>query len=500
MALDQMPPQQVGATPRLSLQELERVLWDAACELRAPVGTDRCKDYILPLLFFKRLSDVWMAERVEAMAELGADWSPEADLDYHSFNLPDGCLWTDIQEVTHDVGSHLYGMLAQIEQANHRLAGILTDASWANTHNLPESALLGVIRALSGLDLSPSSAPHDVIGRAYEYLLREFAEDSGNHAGEFYTPRDVVRLLVRLVEPHTEETIYDPTCGSGGMLLEAIQEVRDKGEDHRSMRLYGQEVRPDTATIARINMFLHGVDDFEIKKGDTLRDPLFRTGDQLQQFDVVLANPPFSLKNWGHENWAQDRFGRSQGGVPPKGFGDFAFIQHMIASLNEHGRAAVIMNHGVLFRGGQERKIRQWLIEQDLVEAVIDIPRNLFYATTIPNSLFVLRKNKPAERRGRVLFIDATKRVQPGKKINEMFEEDINAIVAAYRAGHDGDGVVVKVVTDAEIKERDWSFAFGQYIPQVLDEEIVDVATAMREWKEASAAAETARNRMLEAL
>lgn len=482
---------------RLTLRQLEAALWDAACELRAPVGTDRCKDYILPILFYKRMSDTYQAEQQQAVAELGPDVSSQAEADYHTFSIPTGCLWADLAKVTTGINLAVSRVLMDIEKANvEQLQGVFSSIQWGNTDNLPENALSGLIRALSALDLSPTSASEDVIGRAYEYLLSKFAADSAKKAGEFYSPRSVVRLLVRIANPHLDDEILDPSCGSGGILLEAIQEVKEAGGDYRPMRLYGQEVRPDTAMIAKINMFLHGMEAFDIRRGDTLRDPLFVDGDQLKKFDIVLANPPFSLKNWGHENWATDKWGRCQGGVPPKGFGDFAFIQHMVASLKDKGRAAIIMNHGVLFRGGQEQKIRQWLVESDILDAVIDAPRELFFATTIPNSIFVFNKDKPQDRRGKVLFIDGTKRFQEGKKINDMSEEDIDAIIAAYQSGVAASDVRCRWVDHAELKENDYSFNFGIYLPSNDVIEKIDMVAAYETWRAAHEVAEKARLKM----
>jgi type I restriction enzyme M protein len=448
------------------------------------------------MLFYKRLSDTWLAEKQTAVSELREAISERAEADYHSFTIPPGCLWTEIRQVAEGINNAVSKALMEIERANPKLSGIFSSIQWGNTDQLPESALIGLIRALSVLDLSPGNASQDVIGRAYEYLLNKFAADAAKKAGEFYTPRDVVRFLVRVTNPHLDEEIMDPTCGSGGMLLEAIQEVRDKGEDHRSMRLYGQEIRPETAVIAKINMFLHGMDMFDIQRGDTLRDPAFIENGKLRQFDVVLSNPPFSLKNWGHEDWATDRWGRCVGGVPPKGYGDYAFVQHIVASLKPDGRAAVVMNHGVLFRGGQEQKIRQWLVEQDLLDAVIDIPRNLFYATTIPNSVFVIRKSKTPDRQGRVLFVDGTRRVQEGKKINDMSEEDINALVETYESGAEADDVRCRLVEHAELKENDYSFNFGVYLPSEDEGERINVGKALMNWRAAHEKAEEARVKM----
>ena len=276
---------------------------------------------------------------------------------------------------------------------------------------------------------------HDMLGQAYEYLLKNFADQSGVKAGEFFTPRQVVKLLVRLLDPQPGESVYDPACGTGGMLVETINTVREDGGDTRTLRLYGQEVNLTTSAIARMNLFLHDIEDFKIARGDTLRQPALRNPDgSLSQFDVVIANPPFSLKNWGHETWSGDP--RAFCGVPPAGYGDWAWIQHMITSMTDRdGRVGVVMPHGALFRSGAEGRIRGCVIEKDLLEAVIGLPEKLFYSTTIPVAILIFRKNKPAERHGRVLFVDGSACFQTGKNQNSFRAGDIDALIAAYAKG-----------------------------------------------------------------
>ncbi len=365
-----------------SQQELESRLWEAANSLRGPVDPADFKAYVFPLLFFKWVSDTWDMEHEQAVADFGDGLGAAEEADYHRFDVPDGCHWNDLRATTTNVGVKLQNILGRLEEANPaKLAGIFGDVAWANKERLPEPALLNLIDTFDGLTLNPEAVPTDLLGAAYEYLLKQFADESGKKAGEFFTPRAVVNLLIHLLDPQPGERIYDPAVGSGGMLVETISAVRDKGGDPRTLRLYGQEVNLTTAAIARMNLYLHAIEDFQVLRGDTLRDPKFRTGSgDIERFDVVVANPPFSLKMWGADTWVSDP--RAVCGIPPASKGDYAWVQHMVASMQEGtGRVGVVMPHGALFRGGVELKIRQCLVEKGLLQAVIGLPPNLFYST-----------------------------------------------------------------------------------------------------------------------
>ncbi|MFN8521130.1 MAG: class I SAM-dependent DNA methyltransferase [Chloroflexota bacterium] len=489
----------------LTQQELETRLWAAANSLRGPVDPADFKAYIFPLLFYKRISDAWDDERAKAVADFGTDIQPEVEADYHRFQLPDGCHWRDLRKVTENVGVALQNILDRIQQANpDTLAQIFGDVAWGNKDKLPEHALLNLIEAFHTLDLAPARVGHDVLGNAYEYLLRQFADESGKKAGEFFTPRSVVRLLTRILDPQPTDSVYDPACGSGGMLVEAANEVIESGGSLRQMRFYGQEVNLTTSAIARMNLYLHEIEDVDIRRGDTLRDPRFLDDrGRLRRFDVVITNPPFSLKNWGADVWAHDPWGRATCGLPPAGNGDFAWIQHMIASMTPGtGRVGVVMPHGVLFRGGAEKAIRECLLQGDFLEAVIGLAPNLFYSTSIPACLLIFRADKPVERRDHVLFIDGSKRFAKGRNQNTLRADDVDVLVEAFRTGTDPDGeggADVRSVLLDEIRSNDWDLNIGRYLRGAA-EDTVDVATALAELRDAQAALREAEARLDERL
>ncbi len=459
------PGVSVAAPAVLTLPVLERRLWDAANALRGPVDPADFKSYVFPMLFWKWVSDSWDYEHVQAVEEYGADLDTEVEADFHRFNLPEGSHWREVTTKTDNLGSRVATALGRIEQANvHSLAGIFGDASWGNKERLPESSLVALIDAFNGLTLDARHVGHDVLGQAYEYLLKNFADESGRKAGEFFTPRQVVRLIVRMLAPQPGESICDPACGSGGMLVETINSVRANGGDTRTLRLHGQEVNLTTAAIAKMNLFLHEIEDFKIVRGDTLRSPGLRNPDgNISQFDVVIANPPFSLSNWGADTWAGDA--RSLCGVPPTKNGDFAWVQHMVASMDEgNGRVGVVMPHGVLFRAGVEAKIRQCLIEQDRLDAVVDLPTNLFYSTSIPACVLIFRAAKSVERRKHVLFVDGSRRFTKRRNQNQMSQSDVDAIALACQSGQETDGeprVNVRLVPFAEIKANAFDLSIG---------------------------------------
>ena len=493
----------VAAGSEATLQHLERRLWDAANALRGPVDPSDFKTYVFPVLFWKWMSDHHAYNHARAVADFGDEdglVDEEIEADYQQFVIPEGCRWEDVVHQPLNLGVRIGEALGRIEQANpDRLANIFGDAAWGNQERLPDSALSGLVQAFDVLQLTPDRVSNDVLGQAYEYLLKQFADVSGKKAGEFFTPREVVHLLVGILDPQEGETIHDPASGSGGMLVETINVVRERGDEHKSLRLYAQEVNLTTSAIARMNLFLHEIKDFSVYRGDTLRNPKHKNTDgSLQQFDVTIANPPFSLQNWGHEVWADDP--RSVSGMPPAKNGDYAWIQHMIATMRpETGRVGVVMPHGVLFRGGAEGKIRKSLIESDLLEAVIGLPAGLFYSTSIPACILVFRATKPEDRKDHVLFVDGSARFTKGKNQNHMTDEDQAMILEAYKTGVDPDGpdgVKLRLVSNSEITDNDYDLNLGRYI-QTAAEETISVGEAWANYLESRGKRVTAEMEMM---
>ena len=355
----------IPACPQpLTLSDLENHLAKAADLLRGAIDQADFKAYIFPLMFFKRISDVYLEEYGLALADSGGDHEFASFAENHRFQMPDGCLWEDVRNRTENVGQALVTAMRGIEKANpDTLYGIFGSAAWTNKLKLPDRTLIDLIEHFSAKPLTNACVSPDVFGQAYEYLIKRFADQSNKKAGEYYTPRSVVRLLVNILDPQEGETVYDPACGTGGMLIEVIEHVKAAGGKPQRLwgKLYGQEKVLTTSGIARMNLLLHGVEDFRIVKDDTLRSPAFFDGDRLAQFDCVIANPPFSLKEWGEEAWSADRWGRNKiGGTPPGGYADWAWVQHMVSSMAKPaGRVAVVLPQGRLFRVRVEPHKRQ---------------------------------------------------------------------------------------------------------------------------------------------
>ncbi|MFI2664182.1 type I restriction-modification system subunit M [Micromonospora carbonacea] len=478
----------LAGTGQLTQRQLESALLSAANALRGPVDPGDYKAYVFPVMFFKWISDNWDYHHAEAVKDFGDNLTDEIEADYHPFAIPDGCHWDDVFETPVNVGSKLATCLQRIQQANPSLAGIFGDVNWANKDRLPESALVALLDTFQGVQLDPDSVTGDMLGAAYEYLLREFAEASGKKAGEFFTPRAVVHLLVKILDPQPGESVADPACGSGGMLVETVMAVRDAGGDPRTLSLHGQEVNLTTAAIAKMNLYLHGLEDFKIVRGDTFREPKLLDGAALQKFDVVIANPPFSLQNWGAETWTKDPYSRVICDVPPAKNGDYAWIQHMVATMTEGtGRVGVVMSNGVLFRGGKEAVIRECLVKRDLLEAVIGLAPNLFYSTAIPVCLLIFRSSKPIDRKGKILFIDASTRIQAGKNQGTLSDDDVNDISTAYRQGSNDNGrhgLGSRMVDIEEVAVNGFDLNIGRYIASEHTSE-VNVEVALAAYREA---------------
>ncbi|ASO05101.1 type I restriction-modification system subunit M [Arenibacter algicola] len=479
---------------KLTLSQLEQYLSKAAWILKGPVDASDFKVYIFPLLFFKRISDVYDEEYRIALEESDGDTEYANLPEFHRFVIPEGCHWKDVRETTSNVGLAIEKALRGIEQANQEfLYGIFGDAQWSNKNKLSDRLLIDLIEHFSQYDLCNSNVDSDLLGNSYEYLIKHFADLTNKKAGEFYTPRSVVHLLGLILDPHEGETIYDPACGTGGMLLECVDHLKDNNEDYRTLKLYGQEKNLTSSSIARMNMFLHGIEDFQIVRGDTLRNPAFFEADGLKTFDCVIANPPFSLKEWGAENWANDPYGRNIAGVPPKGNGDMAWVQHMIKSMNSTGRMTVVLPHGALFRKGAEGKIREALLKQDMLEAVIGLGPNIFYGTQLAACVMVFKQNKEEAKKGKVLFIDASEQVRVGRAQNYLEPEHVNQIYDWFIAYKDVENYV-KVATKEDLVENDYNLNIPLYVEKIIEDNLPSVEEALSDlkvaWKESLEAEE----------
>jgi type I restriction enzyme M protein len=418
----------------MTQQELEKYLWGAAKVLRGTIDAGDYKQYIFPLLFFKRICDVYDEEFEKALAESDGDIEYAAFAEHHHFIVPKEAHWNSVRETTTNVGMAIQKAMREIEKANpNTLFGIFGDASWTNKERLSDATLINLVEHFSQQKLNLSAVADDKLGNAYEYLIKEFADDSGHTAAEFYTNRTVVKLMTMIMDPQPGESVYDPTCGSGGLLLNCALHLRDEGKEYRTLKLYGQEINLITSAIARMNMFMHGIEEFSIVRGDTLAQPAFLENDSLKKFNVILANPPYSIKAWDRKSFENDPYGRNIWGTPPQGCADYAFQQHIQKSLDDkNGRSISLWPHGILFRD-VEADMRRKMIEADLVECVIGLGPNLFYNSPMEACLLITKTNKAKNRKGKILFINAVNEVKQEKTIGYLEEQHIDKIFEAYQ-------------------------------------------------------------------
>ena len=471
----------------MTQQQLEKYLWGAATQLRGTIDAGDYKQYIFPLLFFTRICDVYDEEYERALTEGDGDVEYAAFAENHHFQVPEGAHWNDVRSTTTHVGMALQEAMRAIEKANpDTLYGIFGDASWTNKDRLSDAILINLIEHYSQHKLSLSAVPDDQLGNAYEYLIKEFADDSGHTAAEFYTNRTVVKLMTMIMDPQPGESVYDPTCGSGGLLLNCALHLKAEGKEYRTLKLYGQEINLLTSAIARMNMFMHGIEEFSIVRGDTLANPAFLHHDQLKTFNVILANPPYSIKAWDRKSFENDPYGRNIWGTPPQGCADYAFQQHIHKSLDaKNGRSISLWPHGVLFRDS-EADMRRKMIENDLVECVIGLGPNLFYNSPMEACLLITTTNKAKNKKGKVLIINAVKEVKQDKNIGYLEQKHIDRIHRAYEGFKDEDGLC-KVVETAEILNNKASLNVAQYVSNVgSNQEKRTLEEVMLAWEQSS--------------
>lgn len=485
----------------LELDTLESWLWDSANILRGSIDSSDFKNYIFGLLFLKRANDVFEEEVEKLMQEEGLSKEDAEDETY--FRMPIEARWNEIKKITENIGEGLDRAFAAIERENTSLEGVMTATKFGDKEKLSDDLLQRLLRHFNQHSLRNADLyTPDLLGDAYEYLIKQFADDAGKKGGEFYTPKGVVKLIVRLIKPQPKHAVYDPTCGSGGMLVESARYIAEQPDgkvgNNVNVSLFGQEKNLGTWAIAKLNMLLHNYMDADLRKGDTLVSPKHLSSDNdLMVFDRVIANPPFSQEKWWtpaetniekkldkngkekeiapkYESVVVDKYGRLQFGVPPRGYGDLAFLQHMISVAKQDGRVGCVLPHGTLFRSGAEGRIRQGLLEADLIEGIVGLPSSLFYNTGIPASIWIINKSKPEALKNKIIIIDGSSDYKEGKNMNELLDTHLDKIVDAYDTTEDVDKYM-RIVGLDEVKENDYNLNISRYIDTSEPEVIVDL-------------------------
>ena len=490
-------------TQQITLDELERYLWQAAVDLRGQIDAAAYKDYIFPLVFFKRICDVRDEEYAGYEQEGGKEFA-DMMMQESPIQIPMEAHWNVVFNTSENIGQALVDAFRQIELANPGkkidgrvvggLEGIFGDkAIWTNKNKMPDAIIRNLLNSFNKLTLSLAACPADEMGTGYEYLIGKFADDAGHTAQEFYTNRTVVELMAEILQLKPHESIYDPTCGSGGMLIKSLTYLKDKGEEWRDVKVFGQEINAGTSAIARMNLYLHGIHDFSIVNDDTLERPAFIKGGRVQQFNVVLANPPYSIKNWNREAFSHDKWGRNFLGTPPQDCADYAFIQHILASLDEkNGRCAILLPLGLLSKVS-ELEMRTNLIKSDLLEAIIGLGPNLFYNSPMEAMIMVCNRNKSDGMKGKILFINAVNEVVRKNAESKLEPQHIEKISKAFFEKKDVEHFC-KVVDNQTVLDNGSNMTISLYaMPKIDREEVLALSDSISNWNQVS---EQASNRL----
>lgn len=479
-------------TKQITLDELESYLWQAAVDLRGQIDAAAYKDYIFPLVFFKRICDVRDEEYAGYEQEGGKEYA-DMMIQESPIQIPEDAHWNVVFNTSEDLGQALVDAFRQIELANPGknidgrivggLEGIFGDkAIWTNKNKMPDAIIRNLLNSFNKLTLSLAACPADEMGTGYEYLIGKFADDAGHTAQEFYTNRTVVELMAEILQLKPHESIYDPTCGSGGMLIKSLTYLKDKGEEWRDVKVFGQEINAGTSAIARMNLYLHGIHDFSIVNDDTLQRPAFIKNGRVQQFDVVLANPPYSIKQWNREAFEHDKYGRNFLGTPPQGRADYAFFQHILASMDEKtGRCAILFPHGVLFRD-EEQEMRKNLMDTDMLDCVIGLGPNLFFNASMEACIVICNNAKPESHKGHVLFIDAKDEITRKNAESYLEVKHIDKIVSAYQKYDNIEGFSQCVSID-DIRENGSLLSIQTYVKNQSRLKVEPFSQTFKEWE-----------------